>query len=74
MLIAKADMIEMIANLPDQISLYDVLGLFDDLQTKPAKLPLSCFELAKQHNLVGTLEDAPSDLSHNPIYMQGYGK
>ena len=74
MLIAKADMIEMIANLPDQISLYDMLGLFDKLQTKPTKLPLSCLDLAEQHHLVGTLENAPSDLSYNPIYMKGYGK
>ncbi len=34
---------------------------------------VSCLELARSHNLVGCIKNAPTDLSTNKGYMEGYG-
>ncbi|WP_069470315.1 hypothetical protein [Candidatus Marithrix sp. Canyon 246] len=34
---------------------------------------ISCLELARSHNLVGCIKNAPADLSINKGYMEGYG-
>lgn len=35
---------------------------------------ISCLALADVHQLTACIKNAPSDLSGNPIYMQGYGE
>jgi hypothetical protein len=43
-------------------------------QTRPTEVkPVSCLELARSHNLVGCIKNAPQDLSTNKGYMEGYG-
>ncbi len=74
MLVSKNDVMKVIANLPDQITLCDIQSLLVLFEDKQPTSTLSCLELAEQYHLVGILENAPIDLSHNPIYLQGYGK
>lgn len=38
------------------------------------KPQVSCLELAERIEVVGIYKDAPSDLSTNPIYMEGFGE
>ncbi len=37
---------------------------------KPA---LSCLDIARRIGIIGVYTDAPSDLSTNPDYMEGFG-
>lgn len=37
------------------------------------KVAVSCSELIQEED-VGVIEDAPSDLSNNPDYLNGYGE
>jgi hypothetical protein len=43
-----------------------------DLNQATEKPALSCLDLIKED--IGIIQDAPSDLSTNPTYLQGYGK
>jgi len=58
-------------------ALYEIrIKTENDKLTKIQKLEVkavSCLELALSHNLVGCIKNAPTDLSTNKGYMEGYG-
>ncbi len=35
---------------------------------------LTCYDIAQQAGIIGMVEDAPSDLSYNPQYLDGFGR
>ena len=43
-----------------------------DINRHAGKLALSCLNLIKED--VGVIENAPSDLSTNPVHLKGYGE
>jgi len=61
------------ANIDNIIAaLYEIRIKTNKIQTTEVK-SVSCLELARSHNLVGCIKDAPKDLSTNKAYMEGYG-
>jgi predicted DNA-binding antitoxin AbrB/MazE fold protein len=41
---------------------------------KPEETEQTLYEMLDEAGLIGCIEDAPSDLSTNPKYMEGFGK
>ncbi len=50
----------------------DILLSDDEIKQPQPDKPLSCLDLIQED--VGIIENAPSDLSTNPAYLNGYGK
>jgi hypothetical protein len=47
-------------------------ALADYMQTRtPGE---SCYDVAKRAGLIGVFKGGPSDLSTNPVYMEGFGR
>jgi hypothetical protein len=36
--------------------------------------PVTCYDVAKQAGLIGSVQGLPPDLSTNPKYMEGFGR
>ena len=49
-----------------------VIILGEEITPSTEKKTLSCLDLIKDD--IGIIEDAPSDLSTNPAYLDGYGE
>jgi hypothetical protein len=76
-----AEQAELLSRVREPIEIRDasgrVLGVFEPRSTLDASSPvqsLSAYEYAKALGIVGSVADAPADLSTNPRHLEGFGR
>lgn len=58
---------------PEQV-VEDALRQYSDKSSQNDLVGVSLFERLERDDLVGSIDNCPSDLSTNPKYMEGFGE